>query len=54
MDFALLIEHLADPRAYPDPTTKVDVHQTRISAVFVTATFPFLAFLQDHTPQRTP
>jgi uncharacterized protein len=41
MDFALLIEHLADPRAYPDPTTKVDVHQTHISAVFVTDTFAY-------------
>jgi uncharacterized protein len=36
MELARLVEHLSDPRAYPDPTTKVDVHQTHISVVFVT------------------
>src|ERR1700679_1965741 len=36
MELARLIEHLSEPRAYPDPTTKVDVHQTHISVVFVT------------------
>jgi uncharacterized protein len=41
MDFARLIEHLSEPRAYLDRTTKVDVYQTHISAVFVTDTFAY-------------
>jgi uncharacterized protein len=41
MELTRLIEQLADPRFYPDPTTKVDVHQTHISAVFVTDTFAY-------------
>ncbi len=41
MELAHLIEHLSDPRAFPDPTANVDVHQTHISAVFVTDTFAY-------------
>jgi uncharacterized protein len=41
MELARLIEHLSEPRAYPDPTTKVDVHQTHISVVFVTDSFAY-------------
>jgi uncharacterized protein len=41
MELARLIEDLSDPRAYPVPTAKVDVHQTHISIVFVTDTFAY-------------
>ena len=41
MELAHLIEHLSDSRAYTVPTTKVDVHQTHISAVFVTDGFAY-------------
>ena len=41
MELARLIEHLSDPRAYPDATAEVDVHQTHISVVFVTDTFAY-------------
>jgi uncharacterized protein len=41
MEFARLIEQLSDPRAYPDATAKVAVHQTHISVVFVTDAFAY-------------
>jgi uncharacterized protein len=41
MKLARLIEHLSDPRAYPGPTTTVEVHQTHISVVFVTDSFAY-------------
>ena len=41
MELAHLIERLSDPRAYTIPTTKVEVHQTHISAVFVTDAFAY-------------
>ena len=41
MDLARLIEQLSDPRVYPAPTAKVDVHQTHISVVFVTDQFAY-------------
>jgi uncharacterized protein len=41
MDLARLIEHLSDPRVYSGATAKVDVHQTHISAVFVTDAFAY-------------
>jgi uncharacterized protein len=41
MELAHLIKHLSDPRAYTVPTTNVDVHQTHISAVFVTDAFAY-------------
>ena len=49
MELARLIEHLSDPRVYPGPTTKVDVHQTHISVVFVTDTIR----LQDQEADRS-
>ena len=41
MELARLIEHLSDPRAYPDTTCQVEVHQTHISVVFVTDAFAY-------------
>jgi uncharacterized protein len=41
MKLARLIEHLADPRVYPGPTTTVEIHQTHISVVFVTDSFAY-------------
>jgi aminoglycoside phosphotransferase family enzyme/predicted kinase len=41
VQLARLIEHLSDPRVYPVPTAKVDVHQTHISVVFVTDGFAY-------------
>jgi uncharacterized protein len=41
MELARLIEVLSDPRAYPDSTTKVEIHQTHISVVFVTDRFAY-------------
>ncbi len=41
MDLARLIEQLSDPKVYPAPTAKVDVHQTHISVVFLTDQFAY-------------
>ena len=41
MALTRLIEHLSDPRAYPVPTARVEVHQTHISVVFVTDAYAY-------------
>src|SRR5271156_6033328 len=41
MDLGRLIKHLSDPRVYPAPTAKVEIHQTHISVVFVTDTIAY-------------
>jgi uncharacterized protein len=41
MELARLVEVLSDPRAYPDSTTKVEIHQTHISVVLVTDIFAY-------------
>ena len=41
MELDRLIAFLSDPRAYPDSATKVEIHQTHISVVFVTGAFAY-------------
>jgi aminoglycoside phosphotransferase family enzyme/predicted kinase len=59
MDLPQLLEHLADPGAYPHPVDRVVVRQTHISAVFLAGPFAYklkkpvrLGFLDFSTPDR--
>lgn len=59
MEFARLLELLADPRSYPHPAAPVVVHQTHISAVFLAGPYAYkvkkprnLAFLDFSSLER--
>ena len=50
MDIASLIAALSDPRAYPFAVTRVDVHQTHISAVFLAGDLAYKLKKPVHLP----